>query len=195
MSFRVTCPECDAVHKVDDKNAGRTVVCGECQCRFRATRDEDEVERRPSRPPVVRTASASGSRKPTASRTTSKKKSGPHWAYVAGGSVAGSLILCLVGWNLFLKPAAQPYTHPEIPPFTTVANVAPNDASRTPGPGGIPPAVASKLPGAKGQWPDWRPSTKRKWQRAEQCSCRESAVVVLSPQRRQPPGCPEEDNH
>jgi S1-C subfamily serine protease/peroxiredoxin len=149
MSFRVTCPECDAVHKVDDKNAGRTVVCGECQCRFRATRDDDEVERRPSRPPVVRTASASGSRKPTASRTTSKKKSGPHWAYVAGGSVAGSLILCLVGWNLFLKPAAQPYTHPEIPPFTTVANVAPNDASRTAGPGGIPPAVASKLPGAR----------------------------------------------
>ncbi len=138
MSFRVTCPECDAVHKVDDKYSGRTVVCSECQSRFRAEPDDAAVERRTARPPVVRPASASGSRKSSTSRS-SKKKSGPHWAYVAGGSVAGSLILCLVGWNLYLKPAAQPYTHPEMPPFSAAANVAPNNAGRPADPGGIPP--------------------------------------------------------
>ncbi len=150
MSFRVTCPECDAVHKIDDKYAGRTVVCSECQSRFRATPD-DGAERRTARPPVVRPAASSGVRKPSGNRS-SKKKSGPHWAYVAGGSVAGSLILCLVGWNLFLKPAAQPYTHPELPPFTTPANVAQNDGNlmgQGTGARGVPSQMQSNLPGAR----------------------------------------------
>ena len=65
MSLRVTCPECDAVHKIDEKYAGRTVICSQCQHRFRAEAPEADAPRRSvSRPQgLPRAPSAPGSRK------------------------------------------------------------------------------------------------------------------------------------
>jgi S1-C subfamily serine protease/peroxiredoxin len=116
MSLRVTCPECDTVHKVDEKYAGRVLVCRECQHRFRvAASDDDAGERRPAPRPVsgARGSSTSSGR---AGKRRPASKSGPHWTYIAVGSAAASLIVCLVCWNLFLKPADQKFTHPDLPP-------------------------------------------------------------------------------
>ncbi len=142
MSLRVTCPACDTVHKVDEKYAGRTMICSECQHRFRVSSAEDTPTRPAGRSSTSnRTSAASSSRERGNSRRKSKG-SGPHWAYIAGGGAAVSLIVCLAAWNFFLKPPDQKVTHPDIPAPTEgvklppiVAANGPNAAPRQPDPG------------------------------------------------------------
>jgi Trypsin-like peptidase domain len=116
MPLRAICPECDTVHRVDEKYAGRVIVCKECEHRFRvAGSPGDEGASRPAARSTsgARASSTSGGR---AGKRRSSGRSGPHWAYIAAGSAAASLIVCLVCWNLFLKPATPKFTHPELPP-------------------------------------------------------------------------------
>ncbi len=124
MSLRATCPECDTVHKVDEKYAGRVLVCRECQHRFRVAAAGDGAESRPASRTATGARASSTSPGRGGKRRTSGR-SGPHWAYIAAGSGAASLIVCLVCWNVFLKPANQQFTHPELPPPSGV-NVAQN---------------------------------------------------------------------
>jgi predicted Zn finger-like uncharacterized protein len=152
MSLRLTCPECDTVHKIDEKYAGRTVICSQCQHRFRAAAPEADAPRRSvSRPPAPpRAPSAPGSRK---GASKAPKRSGPHWAYVAGGGAAATLLVCLACWHFFLKPPDHKFTHPEQPPpdGANIAQLAPtrtNPAPRAES-NDVASDVPSKLPGLK----------------------------------------------
>jgi S1-C subfamily serine protease/peroxiredoxin len=162
MPLRAICPECDTVHRVDEKYAGRVIVCKECEHRFRvAGLQGDEEASRPGARSAsgARASSTSGGR---AGKRRSSGRSGPHWAYIAAGSAAASLIVCLVCWNLFLKPATPKFTHPELPPPSGL-NAAQNvrntvdDAVATPNetPTGI--ARTGRLP--KGADPNPLPAT------------------------------------
>jgi S1-C subfamily serine protease/peroxiredoxin len=111
MSLRVTCPGCQTVLKVDDKYAGRVLVCRQCQRRFRVAGTAGTSGSRPApselqpdtdeplfqSPPALRRQTAGRGAPP-------KRSAGPHWGLIAAGGAGGTLLLCALCWFLFLRP-------------------------------------------------------------------------------------------
>jgi len=72
--------------------------------------------------------------------------------YFVGGSMAVTLIACLVAWNVFLKPANSTFTHPELgPPGANTSQTARADSNGGQNPVGqakAAPNGVARLPGA-----------------------------------------------
>jgi hypothetical protein len=144
MSIQCSCPECGYCYEVAGELAGKSVLCPECQTRFKPKGIQEARKRRDEEDYDVETKTPTRGRREHEGDIEARRQASriPVWVWVGGGAAFGLLVLGgLVAVGFLGAMAAK--NAPPPPTGDLPISVAPD----TTGPGGRYPAPTTKFQG------------------------------------------------